>query len=177
VLGQRRGTRERARHVRLVLRVDEHDLGQPAQRVDRLGVPVRRPHHRRQVGHQQRVDDRVELGQVLLADAQLDALARDRDVPGPRGDVVGADAGPRVDRLAPRLDGALDEPRRVIAADALEPVLDLAAELAVHHHDHVEHPRGHERVVGVVVLDDDVAQRRLDPRRRRVALGPDLVHL
>ena len=45
-------------------RVDEHDLRQPAQRVDRLGVAVRRPHHRRQVGDQQRVDDRVELGQV-----------------------------------------------------------------------------------------------------------------
>ena len=42
-------------------------------------MPVRRPHHRRQVADHQRVDDRVELRQVALADQQLDALAADRD--------------------------------------------------------------------------------------------------
>ena len=69
-----------SRDVRLVLGVDEHDLRQPPQRVDRLGVAVRRPHHRREVGDQQRVDDRVELGQVPRADVELHALAGDRDV-------------------------------------------------------------------------------------------------
>ena len=131
---------------------------------------------RREVGDEQRVDDRVELGQVALADLDLDTLARDRDVPWDRLGVLGPDPRPRVDRLAPRLDRAQDEPRRVVAPDALEPVLDLAAVLAVHHHHDVQHARRHERVVGVVVLGDDVAQRRLDPRRRRVALGPDFVH-
>ena len=37
------------------------------QRVDRLGMAVRRPDERREVGHQQRVDDRVEPRQVLRA--------------------------------------------------------------------------------------------------------------
>jgi hypothetical protein len=176
VLGQLRRAREGTRHLRLVMGVHQHDLRQPAQRVERLGVPVRRPDHRGQVRDQQRIDDRVEVGQVLRPDLDLDALARDAEMAGRRIVVVGADAGPGVDRRPPRRDRAEDEPGRVVAADALEPVLDLAAELRLDHDDHVEHARRHQRIVAPVVLDHDVAQRRLDPRRRRVALRPDLVH-
>ena len=53
------------RRVGLVHRVDQHDLRHVEQRVDRLGVAVRRPDQRRQVGHDERVHDRVELREVL----------------------------------------------------------------------------------------------------------------
>jgi hypothetical protein len=139
-------------------------------------VAVRRPHHRGEVGDQERVDDGVELGQVARADLDLHPLARHGDVARDRMRVLGADPRPRVDGLAPVLDGAQHEPRRVVAADALEAVLDLAAELGVHDRHHVQHTRRHERVVGVMMLGDDPPQGGLDLRRRRVALRPDLVH-
>ena len=101
-----RRARSASRDVGLVLRVDEHDLREPAQRVDGLGVAVRRPHHRREVGDEQRVDDRVEARQVLRADVDLDPLAADGDVPGPVLGVLGADRGPGVERRAPGLDRA-----------------------------------------------------------------------
>src|SRR4051812_28297934 len=85
------------------------------------------------------------------------------------------DAAPRVDRLVVAVDGAQHEPRRVVAPHPLEPVLDLPAELAVDHDDEVEHPRRDEGVLVVVALDEQLAQRRLDLARRRVALAPDLL--
>ena len=111
VVGEVVGARQRRLDVRLVLRVDQHDLGEPAQRVDRLGMAVRRPHHRRQVADHQRVDDRVELGQVALADQQLDALAADRDRARLRR-VVGADPRPSPSSLLP----ARTRPRTAPAA-------------------------------------------------------------
>ena len=61
LLGELAGAVERHRRVRLADRIDQHDLRQAQQRVDRLGVAVRRPHERRDVGHDERVDDRVQL--------------------------------------------------------------------------------------------------------------------
>ena len=159
---------ERLGDVGLVLGVDEHDLREPAQRVDRLVVPVRRPHHRREVGapaagRRSCRAWRGGCGPIV----ELHALARDGDVARPRLGVVGADARPRVDRLRarPRPRTAI-EPRRVVAADALEPVLDLAAELAVDDDHEVQHPRGHERRGPTWWCSaSDVAQRRLDLAR------------
>ena len=164
--------RERRPHLGLVLGVHEHHLHQPAQCVDGGRVPVRRPHQRREVGYQQRVDDRVERLQMALAELELDPLPAERErALGP----LGGDAAPGVDRRAARVHRAQDEPRRVVAADALEPVLDLAPELAVDDHDEVEHARRDEGVLVVVALDQEPAQRRLDLARRRVALAPDLL--
>ena len=53
-------------------------------------VAVRRPHHRREVRDQQRLDDRVELRDVLLADVSSTRSRVDRDVAG-RHRVLGAD--------------------------------------------------------------------------------------
>src|SRR5205085_8735861 len=95
-----------------------------------------------------------------------------------RGAPVGrrsGDAAPRVDRPAPRVHRADHEPRGVVAPDPLEPVLDLAAELAVDDHHEVEDARGYERVLVVVALDQQMAERGLDLARGGVALAPDLL--
>ena len=54
-------------------------------------------------------------------------------------------------------------------------VIADGAPAAVDHHHEVEHARGHERVLVVVALDQEVPERRLDLARRRVALAPDLL--
>ena len=77
--------------------------------------------------------------------------------------------------VRPWLDRGDDQPRRVVAPDPREPVLDLAAEAAVDDHDEVHHPRGHERAVRLVAAAEQVAQRRLDRARRRVPRAPDVL--
>jgi hypothetical protein len=104
----------------------------------------------------------------------------DRDVPRPVHCVVGPDARPGVDLLAAVLDRAEDQPRRMEAADPLQAVLDLAAEVGVDDRHQVEHT-GRDEGAGLVVVfaaaaGDHVAQRGLDARGRRVLLAPDLVH-
>ena len=47
--------------------------------------------------------------------------------------------------------------------------------LTERYHDEVEHARRDERVLVAVALGQQLAQRRLDPARRRVALAPDLL--
>ncbi len=83
----------------------------------------------------------------FVPDVEHDPLARQGELAGA---VVLARRRERhggVDRRAARLDRAQDRARRVVAADVLEPVEDLAAPLAVDHHHEVEHPRGRERLV------------------------------
>ena len=131
------------------------------QRVDRLGVAVRRPDQRGEVGDHQRVDDRVE--------AAAGAAAR---CPGPPARGRGRarrgagrrawSSWPSRRSVCARLDRAEDRARGVVAADVLEPVLDLAAPLAVRDHDQVEHPRRHVRLVLRVALLEQLAQRGLD---------------
>ena len=96
---------DRGGRIGLVDRVDQHDLGQVQQRVHRLGVAVRRPHQRRQVGDHQRVDDRVEALEVLRADVEHDLLVGHRQLPG-LGLLLRRHGGPAVDSLATRLDAA-----------------------------------------------------------------------
>ena len=80
----------------------------------------------------------------------------------------------RVERVPAFLDRAQDRARGVVAADALEPVGDLALPGAVDDHDQVEHARRRERLVGGVALAQHLAERRLDRVRIRVALRPDV---
>ena len=77
--------------------------------------------------------------------------------------------------VRPVVDRGDDQPRRVVAPDPREPVLDLAAEAAVDDHDEVHHPRGDERAVGLVAAAEQLAQRRLDRARRRVPRAPDVL--
>ena len=99
----------------LLKRVSEYyhqhqgDLREPAQRVQGLGMPVRRPDHRRQVADDERVHDCVQLRHVAVADRQLHPLAADRDRAGARG-VDGADAHGRRQPPAAGLDGHEDQP-------------------------------------------------------------------
>ena len=58
---------QRARGVGLAHGVDQRHLRDVKERVQSLGMPVRRPDDRGEVGHDERVHDRVELGQVLRA--------------------------------------------------------------------------------------------------------------
>ena len=109
-------------------RVDQHHLGHLAQRVLGDRVAVRRPDERREVGDDQRRDDRRQRLEVLLADVDLDVLAGDRRATPLSSVAIDAQASSVV-RL--RLDGDDDRARRVVAADLDEPVLDLAAVLAI----------------------------------------------
>ena len=114
----------------------------PPQRVDGVVVAVRRPHERHEVGHEQRVDDRVEPLRCDSPIVELDALGAERDRPlGPASSSIAAHAS-----IVRRRSSTAqhDRARRVEAADPLEPVLDLAAPLAVDDRDEVEHARGHE---------------------------------
>src|SRR2546423_3968311 len=61
------------------------------------------------------------------------------------------------------------------AADTLEPVLDLAAPLALDDRDEVEDASRGERLVLRMTLDEQVAQRRVDLGGRRVARAPHRV--
>ena len=121
------------------------------------GVPVRRPDDGGQVAHDERVHDRVHLGEVCLAYLDQHLLVVERELAGspvtlhPRGD-------PRVELRPPGLHRAEDEPRGVVAAHALQPVQDLAAPLVVGDHHEIEHPRGCDRLVLVVVLLEELLQ-------------------
>jgi hypothetical protein len=151
-----------------VVRSQGH-LGHVKQRVDRLRVPVRRPDQRREVGHDERVHDRVEARQVLLPQVQEHALACEVEVALDLSADRHGDRG--VDRGASPLDRADDRARGVIAADLLEPVQDLAAPVAVDDDDQVQDARGRMRTVARVLRLEQVAERLLDVGGRGV-LGP-----
>src|SRR4051794_525648 len=108
---------------------------------------------------------------MALPEGELDALLAHVDAAG--GILGRAHRYPRVDRRAAGLDSADDRPRRVEAADALQPVLDLTAPVALDDDDEVQDARRGERLVLLVVLLEQVAQRRLDGGRRRVLGVPD----
>ena len=109
--------REERRRIRQVLGVEQHDLASRRSASTALLVAVGRPHHRGEVGHDQRVDDRVQRPSSWpRADVELDPLAPDGERPG-RVVVSAATRAPGVERRAARLDRADDEPGRVIAAN------------------------------------------------------------
>ena len=135
------------------------------QRVDGLGVPVRRPDGGAQVRDDERVDDRVEVARCCSPTVTMTSSRMTANSPGLRR-AVRRDRRLGVDRRAPGLDGADDGARRVVAPDAAQPVGDLAAPLAVDDADEVQRPRG-DALLGLrVALGDEVAQRLLDRRRR-----------
>ena len=164
------------RRIGLVDGVDEHRLGEVEQGIDRLGVPVGRPHQRRDVGDHERVDDRVELLEMPGPEVEDDALAGKCELAGlvgVRGAAVRGHGDVRVDRRAPFLDRAQDRARGVVAAHALEAVEHLAAPLAVDHDDQVEHARGRVGLVALVLLLEQPAQRFVDRPRRGVLFAPN----
>ena len=109
----------------------QHDLGQAQQRVDRLAVAVRRPQQRRQVGDDERVDDRVEVRRGARSPRSRTTCSRGQRELAVRGSARSSaiDRDARVERRAPRLDRADDRARGVVAADAAQAVGDLAAPL------------------------------------------------
>ena len=88
---------------------------------------------------------------------QLHALAPDRDRARLRARPRCRSARVAASRRRPGSTATSDQPRRVEAPDALEPVLDLAAELLVDDHDHVHHARRHVRALLLVALGEHVA--------------------
>jgi hypothetical protein len=83
-LAQLARTGQRGGRVVRVDRVPQHRLRELEQGVDRLGVAVRRPDHRRDVGDDERVDDRLQAADVLLAHGELDRSRARRPGGGPR---------------------------------------------------------------------------------------------
>ena len=79
--GQLASTRNRGGGIGLVHRIDQHDLREVQERVDRFLMPMGRPGDGCDVAHHERVDDRVELLQVARADVEQDALSGERDLP------------------------------------------------------------------------------------------------
>jgi hypothetical protein len=180
-LGELAGARERRLDRGLVDGVGQHDLrdrraagAAGRQRVDGLGMAVRRPDGSAQVGDDERVDDRVEVAQVALADLHDDELAHGRELAGAHVALDG-DRGLRVDRRAARFDGADDRARGVVAPHTAQAIGDLAAPLAVDHAHEVQRPRRDALLGHRVALRDELSQRRLDRVRRGALLAPDHV--
>jgi hypothetical protein len=63
----------------------------------------------------------------------------------------------------------------VVPPHVLQSVEDLPLPVPLGDDDQVEHPGGHERLVFGVPLDEQLAERRLDPAGRRVLLGPEVL--
>jgi hypothetical protein len=135
-------------------------------------MAVRRPHDCGDVGHHQRVHDRVERLQVVRPHVEQHALAHQRQLSRPRVPLRGH-RHRRVDRRASLLDRAEDRARGVVATHPLQTVQDLAAPVAVDNHNEVDHPRRHVGVVAGVLLLEQPPERGLDLRGRRVLLAPD----
>ena len=141
-------------------------LAEAQERVDRLLVAVRRPDDRREVGDDERVDDRVEVLEVLVAARDEDRLAGQANWPG-FGSAGAAIIATASSDVAPGFDRAHDGARRVVAPDASQPVGDLAAVLTVDDRDEVQHPRGD--VALVLAGGSPPAARAAPPRSRRAS--------
>ena len=118
VAGQVVGARQRGLDVRFVLGVDQDDLRQPAQRVDASAWPCG--------DHTIVARSETTSGSTIVSSlgrwrSPISSSMRSRPTeiaPDARG-VVGADPRDRRQPPAPRLDRDHDQPRRVVAADAL----------------------------------------------------------
>ena len=105
-----------------------------------------------------------------------DTRSRPTEIEPAFGRVDGADPHARREPLPARFDVDEDQPRGMEAPDALEPVLDLAAELAVGDHDHVHDARRNVGALLFVALGEHVPQRGLDAPRGGVVLAPEVFH-
>ncbi len=171
-VGQAQRMPHRRGGIGLLHRVHEDDLAQVDQLLERVVVSVGRPDERRQVGLDERVDDRVESVEVVLAEAEDDRLANRReltllDLGGAAERDDGVDLGPV------RLDRADDGARRVEPAHLPQPVRDLPAPVVVDDQHQVEHPRVHVARVLLDALVFEVPDRGFHGGRARVALTPD----
>ena len=129
------------RRVGLALGVDQHHLGEPQQRVHRL-AGGRAATRRRWRGRSPRAGPRScpSSARWLLADVHHHLLVVERELARARGRPPPS-SWPGVELSCARARPRRGWARGVVAADALEPVEDLAAPLAVHDHHEVEHPR------------------------------------
>ena len=167
---------ERRADLRVVLGVDEHDAGEAAQRLDRArGAPCG--------AHTIVARSGTSSGSTIVSRLSrccgpMSISTRSRPTamcPGLWTASSAATVAHASSCVRPCSTARDHEPRRVVAADARQPVLDLAAEAAVDDHDEVHHPRGDERAVLLVALAQQLAQRRLDRAGRRVARAPDVL--
>ena len=140
---------------------------QPQQRVDRLVVPVRRPHH---VGRSVTTSGSTIVsrpGRCARPDVDHDPLAHHaRARPAPARPSA-RDRRTGVERRAARLDRAHDRARRVVAPDALAAGWrSRRCHSRSTTHDQVEHARRRRSAAFSAWRSrEQLAQRRLDRRR------------
>ena len=113
-------------------------------------VPVGHPQHCLQIGDEHGIDDRVQPGQVLGPDVDLDSLVRDRELAARRFRI--AHHGDGIERVTTLFDRAQDRARRVVAAHPLQAIRDLALPRAVDDDDQVQDPSRRDRDIGGVAL-------------------------